>query len=341
MIHFLVSILLFTLMSAPVADLPKDSFVLPENEQLGQLFIVGFYGTTVTPEFAAELREFRPGGVLLLGRNIESATQLKKLNSDLQAIATEDNRPPLWIAVDQEGGIVSRIKWTRVPEAPSALSAMNALPIGERRGEELRALGINMNLAPVLDSRNPSDFLANRAFPSTDQQAELIARGLIEGHWNAHVLAVPKHFPGYDGIKKNPEMTVIPKVAHTPPTGLFRSIVRKVPIVMAAHVIYENLDPEIPFPLSQIGIALFKIEFGDDTLLMSDDLLSPAMQKWDHVPHLAQQSVESGLDIFLLGDPKQARYFMLAFKDRASTHPELAPRFAKTAQRILELKGQH
>ncbi len=339
MIRLLLSLIVLAFMSAPVADQPKDSFVLPENEQLGQLFIVGFYGTTVTPEFAAELREFRPGGVLLLGRNIENATQLKKLTSDLQAIATEGGRPPLWIAVDQEGGIVSRIKWTQYPESLSTIKKESAFLFGQQRAGELAELGINMNLAPVLDSRHPTDFLYERTLPSRPDAAE-VATLYINGHYSMGVVAVPKHFPGYDGITKNPEMTVIPKVTHTPPAGLFRFITRNAPIFMASHVIYENLDPGVPFPLSKAGVALFKIEFGNERLLMTDDLLSPAMQKFDFVPHLAQASVESGMDIFLLGDPKQAKYFMLAFKDRLSVSPEHGDRLAKTADRIVELKEQ-
>ncbi|MBM3257875.1 MAG: hypothetical protein FJZ05_01495, partial [Candidatus Nealsonbacteria bacterium] len=135
------------------------------EKQLGQLFIVGFDGTALTPELTDFFKKYRPGGVLLLSKNIENEEQLKKLISDLQTLSLQETGLPLFISVDQEGGVISRVEFLQEKTAQSEIENVNqAYQIGLARGEELKALGINLNLAPLLDETQEGDFLFNRAF---------------------------------------------------------------------------------------------------------------------------------------------------------------------------------
>jgi len=140
------------------------------EKKVGQLFIFGFTGKNFNQSLKRKLDRLYPGSIIIFGRNISSLNQIKSLNDRAQAVALKNTHIPLFIAVDQEGGKVLRIKTS--PSLPSAKTlAMTEDPelvrsAGYVTGQLLHTLGFNMNLAPVVDisSPNHSDFLGNRAF---------------------------------------------------------------------------------------------------------------------------------------------------------------------------------
>ena len=171
------------------------------EEKIGQLFMVGFEGTEVTPELAAWMETYGWGGVILFARNVKSPAQLQALTHDLQTSQRRDQLP-LLIAVDQEGGRVARLKapFTAFPSA-AMLGQIGSEPlayqVGQALGRELRAVGITMDMAPVLDVlTNPvNTVIGDRAF-STDPHC--VARqgvAFMQGMYAAGILAVGKHFP--------------------------------------------------------------------------------------------------------------------------------------------------
>ena len=130
------------------------------EKKIGQLFIIGFEGKTITPQTEELFKKYRPGGVLLLSKNIESKEQLKSLIQDLQNLSLKEMGLPLFIAVDQEGGLISRIDFLSEKTSQSEIKDIEqAYQIGLNRGQELKELGINLNLAPVLDITEEGDFL--------------------------------------------------------------------------------------------------------------------------------------------------------------------------------------
>ena len=176
------------------------------EEKIGQLLIVGLEGKTLTPQFQEMFREYRPGGVLILGNNIEDETQLKKLTSDLQELSLRETGLPLLIAIDQEGGPVSRITFAKEKTAQLEIKNIEqAYQIGLDRGQELKELGINLNLAPLLDVSEEGDFLSGRTFQKNGEEMGFLAKSLITGQKAAGILTAIKHFPGYGGITFNPE----------------------------------------------------------------------------------------------------------------------------------------
>jgi beta-N-acetylhexosaminidase len=244
------------------------SLSLSLEDKLGQMLLMGFDGTEVTPEVSLLFSTIRPGGVLLLGRNIVSKDQTKKLIADLQDISVRVVGLPLFVAVDQEGGIVSRVPWVD-DTSPSALrNADEALLVGKKRAQDLRAVGVNMNLAPVLDSNGENDFLFNRSFQEERDISLSLAQALIQGHTQEGVIPVPKHFPGYDGVAFNPETGVLPFTEDFPDTSFFKDVMdfSQVPFLMLSHVVYEAVDPANPLPLSEKGMELVRKELGDRVL---------------------------------------------------------------------------
>ena len=145
------------------------------EQKIGQMLLIGFEGKTLTPQLENLIKTIQPGGILLLSRNIEGEEQLKKLISDIQSVSLAQTGLPLFVAVDQEGGPVSRIQFLKelTPQA-EVKDASHAYEVGLGRGKELKNLGINLNLAPVLDMTRPDDFLFERSFQKSAE---------ITGEW--------------------------------------------------------------------------------------------------------------------------------------------------------------
>lgn len=273
------------------------------KENFGQLLIIGFEGTEVTPALSKLMEEVRPGGILLLGRNIVNKEQTKKLIQDLQELSMRNTGVPLFVAVDQEGGIVSRIPWADTTSQSDLKDFQHAFLVGQKRAQALKEVGINMNLAPVLDSNSNKDFLFSRSFQKDPQVSLELAKGLIEGQKTQSVIAVPKHVPGYDGISFNPEDGILPHVKNFPSTSLFQNVFQSspAPFLMISHVVYQEVDSQDPLPLSGKGMQLLKQEMGEHVLLMSDDLSSRSLMRNYSFADIGKSALQGGVNVLLVG----------------------------------------
>ncbi len=172
---------------------------LTSREKIGQLFMVGFMGTTVTPDLSAFIKDYRPGGVILFSRNLESVGQIVELTNDLQQCSPKS---PLLISIDQEGGRVSRLPQGFTIFPPCELigrcnSSELAYAAAATIAKELKAVGINMNMAPVLDvNSNPDNpVIGDRAFSSSADAVSEMGLVTAAGFQDSHVVACGKHFP--------------------------------------------------------------------------------------------------------------------------------------------------
>jgi beta-N-acetylhexosaminidase len=285
------------------------------EEKVGQLFMIGVQGTEMTSETQQLLQTVHPGGVILFGRNIQDAGQLTKLVADLQSTAAADTGQPLFISTDQEGGEIVRIKWLddNVAEA-DITSTDQAYQIGLKRGQDLKSLGINQNLAPVLDMCQPDDFLMQykRCFPGDPQQMGELGKSVISGQRDGGILSTAKHFPGYGGIVFDPENEQIPTVSQLPETSQFEVAAEAGPeFIMTANVVYEDIDADVPFTLTPAGIEFLRKKVGGDYLIITDDLASKVLKAKYGMGGTVVMAAKAGNDILLISanqpeDPEAA-----------------------------------
>jgi len=281
--------------------------------------MVGFEGTIVTPQLAAWLCRFGWGGVMLFGRNIASPEHLLALSQALQQVAQEDGGLPLLIAIDQEGGRVTRLRppFTVFPSAGQIGrldAAQIAFEVGQASARELRAVGITMNMAPVLDVlTNPANaMIGDRALSSDAGQVARLGPAFIRGTHAAGVLATGKHFPGHGDTVLDSHIGR-PVVRHAPArleavelAPFHAAIKAGVRALMSAHVMYPAWDPQYPATLSPTILrGVLREQMGFQGVVITDDLGMGAVADafpWEEIPLLA---LRAGADLLLICHHRQ------------------------------------
>ncbi|OGZ29723.1 MAG: hypothetical protein A2562_04640 [Candidatus Nealsonbacteria bacterium RIFOXYD1_FULL_39_11] len=266
---------------------------MPLDKKIGQMFMIGIEGKTMTEETERIIKELHPGSVLLLSKNIGTEDELKKLAEDLQKIAIEDTGLPLFIAVDQEGGEVSRIKWVESTSQQEIETGEDAYKIGKKRSEELKSLGINLNLAPLLDILSPGDFIYQRGF---SKDHALLGNNILKGQGEGGTLSCIKHFPGYGGIPFHPEDNLA-SVENLPEYSHFSEI-ENFDMVMISNVIYRELG-EMPFSFSKEGIGILKNTIKGEYIIMTDDLSQYSLLNNYSLDEIIKKPIEAGSDILI------------------------------------------
>jgi len=290
----------FESLKKAIEQVKKEVELSALREKVGQLFIVGFEGKEISPQLEEFIKKYKPGGVLLLSKNIDSQEQLKNLISGLQEISLKETEFPLFIAVDQEGKSLARIGFLSEKTDQSEIKNTDeAYQVGLKRGKELKELGVNLNLAPVLDITSSGDFLFDRSFQKSAGETGGLAKSLISGQKAAGILTAMKHFPGYGGISSSPEeeLGVLSKV---PETSQFKKAMEANPeIIMTSNLIYQQIDSSLPFPLSAKAIRYLKDNLGQEILIVSDDLDQNSLLEKFSLKDIVKNPVEAGVDILI------------------------------------------
>lgn len=286
-------------------------------ERVGQLMMAGFEGLQPPPHILAWLASGRIGGVYLFARNIQSPAQVKRLIADCRAAAKQ----PILVGIDQEGGLVARLR-DGFSESPGAM-ALGAS--GDRRlaediafmlGREMAALGINWNFAPVADIAHQRDnpSVGTRAVGRDPRLVSDIVEAQTRGFQRAAVAATVKHFPGLGKTvidTHDAPAKVTGSLAYLYEEDLlpFRAaIAAGVGCVMLTHVIYEELDSELPATLSpRIVDGLLRKELGFDGAVCTDCMEMKAMTDAFGAGESAVMALQAGVDLVLFSHSRETQ----------------------------------
>lgn len=327
------------------------------EEKIGQMLMVDFQGTNVSANLLKIMKEIKPGGLILYGGNISTPLQTVNLTSQLQSYSAI----PLFIATDQEGGEVSRINGGTIMPAALALGAAGSLQLGYQAGlatgRELKSIGINIDLAPVIDVLHEPDkaSLGSRCFSSDPTTVSAMGLAFSRGLSDAGVIAGIKHFPGHGSASSDSHLD-IPLVETSrsqlnidlkPFLQLFSSGAE---LVMTAHVAYPTLDSThvisrktkkpivLPASLSSdINTGLARREMGYQGVIMTDSLyMRPVMENFGSQEEAAVMAVQAGADLLLIqNDPFKVKQRMV----KAVQNGEISEaRVDESLQRLLLLK---
>lgn len=330
-----------TLASTPDPNSFKPPRTLSPQQALGQVLMIGFEGTSVTPELENLMKRLSPGGVLLLSKNIQSIKQLQQLTQDLQKISFEYSSLPLFIAVDQEGGAISRIEFGREQTPQSTIqNTDHAYRVGQGRAEELKFLGVNLNLSPVLDSTDPHDFLFERTFQAGRFETGDLAKALLAGQKDAGILSTLKHFPGYGNIVFNPEQKLATVQEFPDISPFVFALAAKPEFLLLSNVIYESLDPNHPFTFSPKGISLVRSNLNFEGLILSDDLSQPSLLNNYRLETIVEDPLKAGVNMLMFSKQSYAQEAHATLAQLAEQDPSLRKNVEDSAVKILELKKQ-
>ena len=318
-------------------------------EQIGQLLIVGFDVTEMTPRVSALLTRLQPAGVILFARNIKTPEQTWRLLRECQkCVAT-----PLFMCVDLEGGTVDRFR-DALGATPSAsdvfVTGERALfrKHGEIIGETCRALGFNVDFAPVLDLAFEASHtvLSSRAVSANPDEAAIYAREFLAGLRDANVLGCGKHFPGLGEGKldSHHDLPVIEK----PLKQLwaedllpYRTLRRQLPMVMISHAAYPKVTGDrTPASLSKHWITdILRKRIGYRNLVVSDDLEMGAVLSAAPIADAAVEFLRAGGDLCLICHRED--FILQAYETLIKTgesDAKFARREAEASRRVLAFK---
>jgi len=281
------------------------------RRQIGQLLIAGFNGHHVSSELRSLAKEFGLGGVILFARNVADPEQVAELSFEASRLVPE---LPVWVSVDQEGGRVARLKkpfteWPPMVTLGRSGDAALAERFARALAAELKAVGITLDYAPVLDVRtNPKNpVIGDRALADQALDVARLGAAIIRTLQGEGIAACGKHFPGH-GDTATDSHHELPLVEH-PPERLrdvefapFRAAAAAgVATIMTAHVLVPSLDETRPATLSRhIVTDLLRDELNYQGVILSDDLEMKAIAAQYAVPEAAVMAIEAGCDGVLI-----------------------------------------
>ncbi|TYT74309.1 glycoside hydrolase family 3 N-terminal domain-containing protein [Desulfobotulus mexicanus] len=313
----------------------------------GQRLMIGFEGPVCDERIRSLIARIFPAGVVLFSTNVRNPEQLIRLNRDLQSSAKEAGLPPLIIAMDQEGGNVARLREPDFREfAPISelKSTEEAREHARCMAVELKALGITMNLAPVLDvADKDTSIMKKRAFTGDARAVTDMGLAMISAYRQEGIHSVAKHFPGI-GRTILDSHHVLPRldaeksllaVNDFLPFGA--AIKADVDGIMVSHILYGKLDPEWPASLSSIiSRDLLRNEMGYEGVVMTDDLDMKAIRL--PMEKVMERMVLAEIDLGLIcheGPAIDEAFSTLLFM---AEKEENKASFIQSAKRILRIK---
>lgn len=339
------------------------------KEKIAQLFLIGFHGNDakVDSEIATIIKENKPGGVILFDKdmvfnkpvhNIKSPEQVRELTAQLQKLS----HIPLLIGVDQEGGIVNRLKSEYgFPETRShqTLGEIDdkeeTLKEGKLIAKTLSSVGINANFAPCVDlALNPNSSIISkkeRCFGQTAKHVTKHAEAYILGHEEFGIITGCKHFPGHGSAEGDTHagFVNVTETWNSEEIEPYASLMDKdlCPLIMSSHIFNGNFDDVYPATLSKKTIQkVLRDEMGYDGVVISDDMQMKAISAHYGLKESLKLGLEAGVDIFCFGNNLLKEQIDLAetialIEEMVNENEVSEQRIDESVSRILRLKKKY
>ena len=324
---------------------------MSQTEKLGQMMMIGIQGTKVDDDSLYILNQYHMGGVILFDRNMDSPEQVKQLTSDLQAQSNE--KVPLFIGIDEEGGDVVRMaeKLTPPPsqkEIGATGDIEQAKTWAIKTAESLKDMGINVNFAPVADVGSND----KRSY-STDTNTVIdFVRAATKGYQQENIIYSLKHFPGIgkgkvDSHVDSSNIDVVKEVLMTEDILPFKTIIDENEpndyFILVSHLKYPALDEEYPASLSsKIMTDLLRNELGYKGIIITDDMEMGAVANHNDFRSIGVKAVKAGADIVLVcHEYEHQQEVYLGLLDAVNSGEISQQRIDESVKRIIKVKLLH
>lgn len=324
---------------------------MSKTEKIGQMVMIGIQGTKVDDDSLYMLNQYHMGGVILFDRNMESLEQVKQLTSDLQAQSNE--KVPLFIGIDEEGGDVVRMaeKLTPAPsqkEIGATGDIEQAKTWAIKTAKSLKDMGINVNFAPVADVGSND----KRSY-STDANTVIdFVRAATKGYQQENIIYSLKHFPGIgkgkvDSHIDSSSIDVAKEVLMTEDILPFKTIIDESDpndyFILVSHLKYLALDEEYPASLSsKIMTDLLRNKLGYKGIIITDDMEMGAVANHNDFRSIGVNAVKAGADIVLVcHEYKHQQEVYLGLLDTVNSGEISQERIDESVKRIIKVKLLH
>ena len=296
-------------MGSRVDAVGEQTSLHDRKRRAGQRLLIGLPGAGVDDDLRRLVKEIQPAGFILFARNVEEPAQVKELNRELASLI--DPHHPALLAVDQEGGRVQRVREpaTRWPPMRTVGQANMTAQMSRALAQEVRALGFNLNFAPVsdVDSNPDNPVIGDRSFSRDPREVSRHVRAFIGAHQQEGVIACAKHFPGHGDTRTDShlELPVLeleePQLRERELAPFRAAIAAGVGSVMSAHVVFPAWDEDLPATLSpHVLPRLLRQELGFNGVVFSDDLEMKAIAGRWSVEEQVSGVTAAGIDILLV-----------------------------------------
>ena len=283
------------------------------RQKIGQTFIIGFQGLEPLPEVKKFITTNNIGGIILFDRNIGAPAELGQLTNALQALISNKDHGQLFMSIDMEGGRVARLKAPFTQWPPMNLlgeigSASLGFKFAEMMGEELLAVGINLNYSPCVDilTNDKNTVIGDRAFGTEPEIVAKLASSIVRGFIKAGILPCVKHFPGHGDtlLDSHEDLPVVhhalerlEQIEFVPFKKTFRA---RCELLMTAHLKVDKIDPNYPATFSKIVLQdILRNQLGYRGVIMTDDMEMKAVTKNYEVEEAAVLAAKAGCNILL------------------------------------------
>ncbi len=326
------------------------------NKMIGQHILMGISGHALTADEKKFIVENNISGIVLFGRNVAEPKQVYDLCSEIQSLRLQQTeKTPLYISIDMEGGRVARLKapftqWPPLKKLGDLDSPSVSFNFAKNMGQELNAVGINLDFAPCIDvfSNPKNTVIGDRAVSSNPELVAKHASALIRGYMKSDVIPCAKHFPGHgdtiidsheDLPVEQADMNRLNDLELIPFKKAFKS---RLNLTMTAHIRFPKIDPEWPVTLSEIFLKkLLREELRYKGLIITDDLDMKALASHYGREVIPVRALQAGADLLLYCNEPESPPRAIESINKALTEGKLKKTDLENSyKRILAMKKE-